>query len=117
MDQREFLQASSHSPTALATHTAPLAPPQSPVARFEERRQCFLEQYREYTIKDAKGKVYHIDSDLTDGEDLADAGGLVQSYRAWEERLTNGKGEERKEEGEREDPDGKVGGRENGREA
>ena len=48
-------------------------------AAFEERAQCIVDQYSGYTIVDnikIKGK-------LTNGEDIADLGGLILAYMAW----------------------------------
>lgn len=54
--------------------------------RFEERKQCFIDQYGNYTIMGPDGKEHHINSAFTDGEDTADAGGLAQAYKAWTTR-------------------------------
>lgn len=51
--------------------------------RFEERKQCFIEQYSNYTITGPDGKQHPINGRFTDGEDTADAGGIAQAYKAW----------------------------------
>lgn len=52
-------------------------------AQFEERQRCLEKQYSNYTWDDGHGGVAYVQSDLTIGEDVADAGGLLQSYNAW----------------------------------
>jgi Predicted metalloendopeptidase len=47
---------------------------------FEERVQCVRDQYAEYTIVDD----IKINSKLTSGEDVADLGGTLLAYLAWE---------------------------------
>lgn len=46
---------------------------------FEERAQCIVDQYAKYTIVDDT----KINSKLTEGEDIADLGGLVLAWMAW----------------------------------
>ncbi len=46
---------------------------------FEERAQCIVDQYAKYTIVDD----IKINSKLTEGEDIADLGGLVLAWMAW----------------------------------
>ena len=48
-------------------------------AAFEERAQCVVEQYSQYTIVDE----LKINGKLTNGEDIADLGGLVLAWMAW----------------------------------
>jgi putative endopeptidase len=50
-------------------------------ARFEERVQCVLDQYAQYTVVDD----IKINSKLTSGEDVADLGGTLLAYIAWRE--------------------------------
>ncbi|KAI9140830.1 hypothetical protein BKA69DRAFT_1109677 [Paraphysoderma sedebokerense] len=52
-------------------------------AEFEKRSQCFIEQYSSYYINDAEGRKVHVNGKLTLGENLADNGGLRQSWTAW----------------------------------
>ncbi len=48
---------------------------------FEQRTQCLMDQYAQYTVvEDVK-----INSKLTVGEDVADLGGLILAYMAWQE--------------------------------
>jgi putative endopeptidase len=48
-------------------------------AAFEKRAQCIVDQYAQYTIVDD----IKINSKLTEGEDVADLGGLILAYVAW----------------------------------
>ena len=47
--------------------------------QFEKRAQCIVDQYAQYTIVDDT----KINSKLTEGEDVADLGGLILAYIAW----------------------------------
>ena len=49
-------------------------------AQFEKRAQCIVDQYAQYTIVDD----IKINSKLTEGEDVADLGGLILAYMAWQ---------------------------------
>ncbi|KAI8086657.1 uncharacterized protein BX664DRAFT_336426 [Halteromyces radiatus] len=51
--------------------------------KFNEMKTCFIDQYSEFTEKDAGGKVYHVNGKLTLGENLADNGGVGVSYDAF----------------------------------
>ncbi|SPO25443.1 related to Endothelin-converting enzyme 1 [Ustilago trichophora] len=57
---------------------------------FQERQTCLANQYHSYTVSDGKGGELHLRSNFTKGEDVADAGGLAQSYRAWKDELAAG---------------------------
>ncbi|WFD19288.1 endothelin-converting enzyme 1 [Malassezia caprae] len=59
-------------------------------AQFEARQQCIAAQYGNYTWPDGRGGAAHVQSALTLGEDVADAGGLAQSYEAWQKLVRNG---------------------------
>ena len=48
-------------------------------AAFEERAQCIVDQYSKYTIVDD----IKINGKLTNGEDIADLGGLILAWMAW----------------------------------
>ena len=48
---------------------------------FEERAQCIVDQYAQYTIVDD----IKINSKLTSGEDVADLGGLILAWMAWKD--------------------------------
>ncbi|KAJ5773915.1 hypothetical protein N7457_008811 [Penicillium paradoxum] len=53
------------------------------VDAFEERAQCFIDQYSNFTVIGPGDKVLHVNGRLTLGENIADAGGLTASYHAW----------------------------------
>lgn len=50
---------------------------------FEERAQCFVEQYSNFTVIGTDSKVHHVNGRLTLGENIADAGGIIASFGAW----------------------------------
>ncbi|KAF8926832.1 hypothetical protein BGZ58_010890 [Dissophora ornata] len=53
---------------------------------FDSKARCFVEQYGSFTVKGSDGKDYHVNGELTLGENIADNGGLKQSFDAWQER-------------------------------
>ncbi|KAJ5918765.1 hypothetical protein N7454_009909 [Penicillium verhagenii] len=53
------------------------------VQAFEERAQCFVDQYSKFTVEGPGGKMLHVNGRLTLGENIADAGGLTASFHAW----------------------------------
>ena len=48
--------------------------------QFEKRAQCVVDQYAQYVIVDD----IKINSKLTEGEDVADLGGLILAWMAWQ---------------------------------
>ncbi|KAK0631361.1 hypothetical protein B0T14DRAFT_559168 [Immersiella caudata] len=60
------------------------------LAAYEERTQCFIEQYDAYTYP-IPGGVKNTDGTLTLGENLSDAGGLSIAYAAWKKTQTGAK--------------------------
>jgi endothelin-converting enzyme len=56
------------------------------VENFEERAQCFIDQYAEFTVLGKDSEPLHVNGRLTLGENIADAGGLTASYHAWKKR-------------------------------
>jgi endothelin-converting enzyme/putative endopeptidase len=52
---------------------------------FEERAQCVVDQYAQYTVVDD----IKINSKLTLGEDVADLGGLILGWMAWKTEMAN----------------------------
>lgn len=50
-------------------------------AEFTKRADCVVDQYGQYVIVDD----IHINSKLTEGEDVADLGGTILAYVAWQE--------------------------------
>ncbi|KDN36661.1 zincin [Tilletiaria anomala UBC 951] len=59
-------------------------------AEFNKRKECLLAQYGNYTISDGKGGQLHLNAKLSIGEDVADGGGIEQSFRAWWHSLQSG---------------------------
>ena len=51
--------------------------------QFEKRAQCIVDQYAQYTVIDD----IKINSKLTEGEDVADLGGLILAYVAWKAQV------------------------------
>ncbi|KAK0564906.1 hypothetical protein OC844_001498 [Tilletia horrida] len=59
---------------------------------FNRRRDCLIAQYGAYTMPLDKGKTIKLNPGLTIGEDVADGGGLSQSYYAWKSTLKDSTG-------------------------
>lgn len=58
----------------------------STVAGFQDRADCFVEQYHNYSIPGPDGKPLHVNGKLTLGENIADAGGITAAFAAWKKR-------------------------------
>jgi endothelin-converting enzyme/putative endopeptidase len=58
---------------------------------FTARAQCVVDQYAQYTVVDE----VKINSKLTEGEDLADLGGLILAWMAWQDQIKDMKLEPR----------------------
>lgn len=56
------------------------------VSAFEERAQCFIDQYSNFTVPGPGDKPLHVNGRLTLGENIADAGGVGAAYFAWRKR-------------------------------
>ena len=54
-------------------------------AEFNRRAQCIVDQYAQYTVIDE----LKINSKLTEGEDIADLGGLVLAWMAWHGQIAD----------------------------
>jgi putative endopeptidase len=52
---------------------------------FTDRAQCIVDQYAQYTVVDD----IKINSALTEGEDIADLGGLLLAWMAWKDQTKN----------------------------
>ena len=52
---------------------------------FTNRAQCIVDQYAKYTVIDD----IKINSKLTEGEDVADLGGLILAWMAWKEQTAD----------------------------
>jgi endothelin-converting enzyme len=53
------------------------------VHNFNQRAECFVKQYSNYTIKDEQGRAMPVNGRLTLGENIADSSGIVASFSAW----------------------------------
>ncbi|KAF9987112.1 hypothetical protein BGZ75_001034 [Mortierella antarctica] len=53
---------------------------------FGTKASCFVKQYGAFTIRGSDGKDYHVNGQLTLGENIADNGGLKQSFKTWHAR-------------------------------
>ncbi|KAL4897215.1 hypothetical protein BDV59DRAFT_190968 [Aspergillus ambiguus] len=56
------------------------------VEGFEERAQCFVDQYSEFTVPGEGSEPLHVNGRLTLGENIADAGGIGAAFHAWKKR-------------------------------
>ncbi|KAF9292675.1 hypothetical protein BGZ88_006273 [Linnemannia elongata] len=54
---------------------------------FAEKAQCFIDQYGNFTIKGPNGEDHNVNGQQTLGENIADNGGLKQSFHAWQTRF------------------------------
>jgi endothelin-converting enzyme/putative endopeptidase len=58
---------------------------QADAKNFTDRAQCIVDQYAQYTVVDE----IKINSALTEGEDIADLGGLILAWMAWKDQTKN----------------------------
>ncbi|KAF9191517.1 hypothetical protein BGZ51_007231 [Haplosporangium sp. Z 767] len=58
----------------------------STLTAFNEKAQCFVDQYSKFTLPGPDGKTLHVDGQLTLGENIADNGGIKKSFEAWSAR-------------------------------
>ncbi|KAI1108761.1 peptidase family M13 [Nemania sp. NC0429] len=56
------------------------------VKEFSKRASCFVDQYSDFTIEGNNGKPLHVNGRLTQGENIADAGGVSAGFAAWKKR-------------------------------
>lgn len=57
------------------------------VEEFEPRAQCFVSEYSNFTFEGpTPGQLIHVNGKLTQGENIADAGGISASFAAWKTR-------------------------------
>jgi len=56
---------------------------------FGNYSQCFVDQYSKYNVTDSKGNVYNVNGNSTIKENIADNGGISNSYDAWKLSLMN----------------------------
>ncbi|KAH7699419.1 Neprilysin, partial [Aphelenchoides avenae] len=52
---------------------------------FLTRKQCLIDQYSRFQIPEASGR--NVDGELTQGENIADNGGLKEAYQAYREHV------------------------------
>ncbi|KAF9958332.1 hypothetical protein BGZ72_000537 [Mortierella alpina] len=55
-------------------------------AAFDEKAQCFVDQFNHYTVKVLNNTDLHVNGTQTLKENLADDGGIRQAFRAWRTR-------------------------------
>ncbi|CAO3591515.1 unnamed protein product [Absidia cylindrospora] len=55
-------------------------------AAFDEKADCFVKQYSNFTMDAGHGEKIHVKGKQTLGENLADNGGLGEAYLAWKQR-------------------------------
>ena len=58
-------------------------------AAYEARSQCFIEQYGNFTVPGLDGKPLHINGQQTLGENIADSGGVDNSFLAWRQSVAD----------------------------
>ncbi|KAI8384890.1 uncharacterized protein BYT42DRAFT_592914 [Radiomyces spectabilis] len=58
-------------------------------AQFEEKSQCFVSQYSNFTVEGPNQTMYHVNGKMTLGENLADNGGLSAAWMAFQRQLAN----------------------------
>jgi endothelin-converting enzyme len=64
-------------------------------AGFKKSTECFIKQYSNFTITGSDGEEEKIDGELTLGENVADAGGILSSFAAWKKwEKDNGKAQD-----------------------
>ncbi|KAH8920571.1 zincin [Atractiella rhizophila] len=61
----------------------------STIEKFEHLKDCIVDQYSKYYILDSRGNKHFVNSKITIGEDMADAGGHSQAFTAWKKRSEN----------------------------
>ncbi|KAK7421074.1 hypothetical protein QQX98_002432 [Neonectria punicea] len=60
----------------------------STIEAFDNRTECFVEQYSKFTITAPNGTQVPVNGELTLGENIADAGGVVSSFIAWKKWIS-----------------------------
>lgn len=56
------------------------------IKAFQQRADCFVNQYHNFTVEGPDGKKLHVNGRLTLGENIADAGGVTAAFSAWKRR-------------------------------
>ena len=57
---------------------------------FQQRAQCIVDQYSQYPVSDEVQDV-KVNGKLTNGEDIADIGGVILAWMAWKEETASQK--------------------------
>ena len=57
----------------------------STVEAFQDKAQCFVDQYHKFTVPNPNGEPLHVNGRLTLGENIADAGGVNAAFAAWKD--------------------------------
>ncbi|KAI8820364.1 uncharacterized protein EV422DRAFT_506619 [Fimicolochytrium jonesii] len=61
-------------------------------AEFEQKAVCFKDQYSAFQVTGPDGEKANVDGAQTLGENLADNGGIAQSYAAWTKEYKSAEG-------------------------
>ncbi|KAF5003203.1 hypothetical protein FDECE_10221 [Fusarium decemcellulare] len=54
------------------------------LANFNSKITCFIDQYDKFSVTGPDGKQVHVNGEMTLDENIADAGGVSASFRAWQ---------------------------------
>ncbi|KAG2205426.1 hypothetical protein INT47_007211 [Mucor saturninus] len=60
---------------------------ESSVKAYDEKAQCFVEQYENFTLTGLNNTEYPLDGDVQLGENIADSGGLNIAFRAYQNHV------------------------------
>ncbi|WQF79069.1 Putative peptidase M13, metallopeptidase, catalytic domain superfamily, peptidase M13, domain 2 [Colletotrichum destructivum] len=58
---------------------------------FSDRAECFAKQYSEFSVASPNGTRVYVNGNATLGENIADAGGVANSFAAWKRQQADGK--------------------------
>jgi len=61
----------------------------STIENYNHLTHCIEEQYAQYYVLGPDSQKYYVKSKVTLGEDIADGGGLSQTFRAWSDRFAS----------------------------
>lgn len=59
---------------------------------FDEKAECFVREYDNYTMDGPNGEKLHLNGRFTLGENIADSGGVHESFLAWKSQYEHGHG-------------------------